>query len=92
MIAKKVAVITKLCLMINEKGKYDAFFKFSGHVNEIEVIMYEGGFKKEKEPIEIRTYLDKDDTEKNLNDMIAYLVALLMDEDETIKELGEEDE
>lgn len=94
MIAKKVAVITKLCIMINEKGKYDAFLRFSGHVNEIEVNLYEGGFDKEKEPIEIRTYMDKADTEVRLNGIIAYLEEKLyeIEENEQVKELGEEDE
>lgn len=48
---EQITAIAALLLEMNGKGKYTAFFSFSGHVRSFDIRIYSGKWTKEKEPL-----------------------------------------
>ena len=63
---------------LNQTGRYAVFFNYSGHVNNIEVYVYEGKWTPETKTtkLNVNIYLDFEWSNERINDLINELKIL----------------
>lgn len=89
-IIRKTNLILQLCMNINNMAsdkRPTIFFEFSGHVDLVDVRVIKDGWKRNEKnnKEEFRVFIDTEDAEKELNEIIVYLKELkekLEEEDE----------
>lgn len=82
---EQITAIDALLLEINGKGKYTAFFDFSGHVRTFSIRIYSGTWQEGKPPLFNLSLQNKDDQWRNWdnaqamsgNSILAFLTTLL---------------
>ena len=62
---EQITAIAALLLEINGKGKYTAFFDFSGHVRTFSIRIYSGTWSKGKDPLFNLSLQNKDGQWRN---------------------------
>ncbi len=59
---------------INEETKHTVFLDFSGHVNKLEIRIYEKGWKDEEDAtLKKEAYIDESDSKEQLKEILKEL-------------------